>query len=42
MENQKHILVAIKYLDERLKEPNNKEKDDDDVRDILKSQTMID
>ena len=37
MENQKYILVAIKYLDERLKEPTNKEKDKEsnDVRDIL-------
>ena len=42
IENQYHILVAIKYLDERLKEPTNKEKDDNDVGDILESQTMID
>ena len=44
IENQNHILVAIKNLDGRLKEPTNKENDKEsiDVRDILESQVMID
>ena len=44
MENQRHILEAITYLNERVennttKAPDNK---NDDVKDILESQAMID
>ena len=44
IENQNHILVAIKYLDERLKAgPGNaNDKENDDVKEILASQAMID
>ena len=40
IENQNHILVAIKYLDERMKEViyKVKDKESNDVKDILESQ----
>ena len=44
MENQNHMLVAIKYLDEKLKEilSNAHDKETDEIKDILESQGMID
>ena len=44
MENQNHILVAIKFLDERFKEFTDKVKDKEpeDVNEILERQAMID
>ena len=43
MENQNHMLVAIKFLDERLKEFTDKLKGNEpDVKEILESQAMID
>ena len=43
MDNQTHILAAIKYLDERMKViENTSDKKSDDVKEIVESQTMID
>ena len=44
MENQNHMLVAIKYLDEKLKEilSNAHDKETDEIKDIIESQGMID
>ena len=44
MENQNHMLVKIKYLDEKLKEifSNAHDKETDEIKDILESQGMID
>ena len=44
MKNQRHILEAIKYLDEKVKDIIEKTKDDkkDEVKDIIESQVMID
>ena len=44
MENQNHMLVAIKFLDERMNDLSNKVKDKepDDFKDIRNSQAMID
>ena len=44
MENQTHVLEAIKYLNERIEDIIDKKKKDNcnDVKDILDSQAMID
>ena len=43
-ENQKNILEAVQYLNERLKaiEEKNSDKEVDDIDNILKSKVMID
>ena len=44
MKNQRHILEAVNYLDERIKEVIAKSKDNEsnDIKNILDSQAMID
>ena len=44
MENQNHMLVTIKYVDEKLKEmfSNAHDKETDEIKDIFESQGMID
>ena len=44
MENQTHILNAIKYLDERMTKVDEKEleKHRGEIKDILQSQAMLD
>ena len=44
MENQTHVLEAIKYLNERIEDIIDKKKKDkcNEVKDILDSQAMID
>jgi hypothetical protein len=44
MENQRHILEAVKYLNERMKIIDDKEKDNprNVITDFLESQAMLD